>query len=161
MKEWTKTDDQNFSLVENGTVICQLNSAFNNRHAVAQVAGKNYDIECGGVFSMNIKISDSQNKDTVLKLAPVNWYSSTYSLWFNNRQYSMQVRNTPTVEYVIQAEDTDYLSYALRPKRNESPIDISEKNNEVPAIFHVALWYMFAPIVLENLEDAMWWSMRL
>lgn len=65
----------------------------------------------------------------------------------------MQLRNRNLAEYAVMRDGQDILTYGLFLAKRKTEVRISDSGIESDYFFDALLWYLFAPIAVENMSD--------
>jgi hypothetical protein len=76
-------------------------------------------------------------------------------------QYKLSVRNNPLAEYVITEGNKEILAYGLQPDKGKVQVKITGTAGQADFIFDFLLWFLFAPIAIENIGDNPTFSLLL
>jgi hypothetical protein len=161
-KKWNKISPGKYALVQNGSVLGEIDRAKTTELYNVLLGQQKYKISSSGLLSQKVEIRDI-NGTLVLKMEPEKWYSSYYSLMFNETKYKLIIRNNPLSEFVVVYENTELVAYGLDmlKESNKLAVRVIEKDSHQPLLFHALLWYLFEPLSYENSGDDLWWTWGL
>jgi len=88
------------------------------------------------------------------KVYPEKWYSNTSVLEYKGTNYRLQLRNRNLAEYAVMRDGQDILAYGLFLDKRKTEGRISDAGIKSDYFFDALLWYLFAPIAVENMNDS-------
>ncbi|HVZ26356.1 MAG TPA: hypothetical protein VG842_09890 [Sediminibacterium sp.] len=147
---WVKKNDFLYDFLIKGEKTGEMELNFSNLQsaAVFRMNGENYEIKRSGFWRTIIEVRD--HKEILrLKMEPEKWYANSYTGLWGESAIKLFARNNPLAEYVISNTHQDILSYGLDTEKNKLFIRITA-GEDVPALFHALLWYLFVPVANEN-----------
>ena len=161
-KHWKKYQETAFTFFadnsETGTISFTFDAA--NKAATFNIRQKNYFIKQKGFWTSNISVTDT-NEVEVLKMYAEKWYANNWVIEYRGIKYKLFVRNNPLAEYVITEGNKEILAYGLQPGNGKVQVKITGAGDQVDFIFDFLLWFLFAPIALENIGDNPTFSLLL
>jgi hypothetical protein len=95
----------------------------------------------------------AENGDVVLTAYPPKWYANRWVLEFEGNSYTLEVRNNPLAEWAILKENATVLAYGLSTENGKAITKITASNTHVSPLFDFLLWYLFLPIISDNMND--------
>lgn len=154
VKKWEAQGSNTFNLIENDQLIgsMEVDIHRSTRKAVVRLKGKEWVFRRTGFWKNNLEVTDS-NGNTIAKVYPEKWYKSTSLLEYDNKKYTIRVRNNPLAEWVLQENNTDLLAYGLTAQKGKTSIRITTAEKQPDYLFDSILWYLFYPVAAEQVSD--------
>lgn len=161
-KIWKKNQDNSFTFFNDDEQIGSIDFTFDNMNKAASfsIGSKHYSIHRKGFWSSVLLIRES-NENEVAKLYAEKWFANNWVLEYESKRYQISVRNNPLAEYVITSDEKEILAYGLQANGGNIEVRIKGSNGENEFIFDFLLWYLFAPIAVENMGDNLMFSLLL
>ena len=92
---------------------------------------------------------------------PEKWYVNNWVVEYRGKNYKLSVRNNPLAEYMITEGEKLILAYGLQAQDGKVQVKITGVHSPDNYLFDFLLWYLFAPVAIENIGDHMSFSLLL
>ncbi len=147
---WVNQDDftYEFTLQGRKTGTMKVNSASLQVTADCLIDESRFKIKRTGFWKTAIDISDEAG-NSIVKVSPEKWYSSSYRVDYGNKKLKLIIRNNPLSEYVLIDNEKEILAYGLSTENKKPGVKISGTSS-ADTILHYLLWYLFVPVANEN-----------
>ena len=149
-KQWLRNSHDNYTLWVDGKKIGNMVIKFSqiSHRAACMIDGKDFEIKRVGHWKSNFGMYYS-NTQGIFTAITDKWYTNTFNIAFNHREYKLIIRNNPLMEYVITENNQEILKYGLETENGKLKLMIStsDKSNH---FFDFLLWFLFLPTVVEN-----------
>ncbi len=153
-KKWEKTQEGTYSFfIDNQEVgKIEIDAASLDRKAICSVGGNRFLIKRTGFWKRTIEIGNDAG-ETIATLYHEKWYASSWILEYNGKKYTVLLRNNPLAEYVIRDNCVDIAAYGLASDHGRLDVRITTSSKTTDVMFDFLLWYLFLPIVTENMNE--------
>jgi hypothetical protein len=154
-KKWSKVAEGSYSFQVDGAEVGKMDIAWGSltQKAQADMDGKIFRFKRNGFWKTILEITD-KNDLHMAKVYPEKWYSNTSVLEYKGASYRLQLRNRNLAEYAVMRDGQDILTYGLFLAKRKTEVRISDSGIEFDYFFDALLWYLFAPIAVENMGDS-------
>ncbi len=153
-KSWKKAGEGIYSFSvdskEIGKMVIYYDSL--DRKAKCHIENNDFVIKRTGFWKSTIEISNETGQ-TIAKIYPEKWYASSWTFDYNDKKYKLTVRNNPLAEYAIFDNSNEIAAYGLITENGLVNVRITTLNQSSDFVFDFLLWYLFVPIVTENMGD--------
>lgn len=159
---WKKTVDNSFAFYADGKEIGTIDFYFGQSTKAAEfrIGSETFTISRKGFWNSTLLIKDAAGL-TVLQVTAEKWYAHQWVLQYADKTYALKVRNHPLAEYVIIDGDTEILAYGLKVIDGNVQVAITCAASNPPYLFDALLWFLFAPLAIENLGDEISFTLLL
>jgi hypothetical protein len=159
---WKKTVDNSFDFYADDKKIGTMDFYFGQSTQTAEfrIGSESFTISRKGFWNSALLIKDATGS-TVLKVAAEKWYAHQWVLLHANKTYALKVRNHPLAEYVITDGDTEILACGLKVIDGNVQVAITCAASNSPYLFDALLWFLFAPVAIENMGDEISFALLL
>lgn len=152
-KNWQKVSENVYAFSENGAEIGTLERLYSGKvKAVFTIGSQKFTLEKTGFWGSTMNIV-AENGQVVLTAYPPKWYANTWTLEFEGKQYALVVRNNPLAEWAIMEENATVLAYGVSTENGKAITKITAQDTNSSPLFDFLLWYLFSPIITENVGD--------
>lgn len=153
MKQWKKTQEGVYAFLVNEQQIGTMDITQSTMERIAFVTLQDltFTLKRTGFWKSSISITD-QNETAIAAIYPTKWYANSYTLEYNNKKYTVSVRNNPLAEWVISEGEHRLLAYGLETVDGKIAVKITSPE-ATDHFFDALLWYLFLPIATENSGD--------
>ena len=153
-KHWKKYQDTAFIFFtdNNETGKMSINFGAVKKAATFNIGQNHYSIKQKSLWNSNLSITDT-NEAEILKMYAEKWYANNWVIEYGGKRYKLSVRNNPLAEYVITEGNKEILAYGLQTDNGKVQVKITGTTGQSDFIFDFLLWYLFAPVALENMGD--------
>lgn len=158
-KKWIKTGEGKYSFNIDGQLTGEMQFHYSSGgDASISIGSSGYHIKRTGFWKNTMVVEDAMAQ-TLVKVYPEKWYSSAWVLEYGPVTYKLVVRNNPLAEWAIQQDGQDILAYGLDPAKQRIGIKISSAEPANDLLLDFILWFLFAPVAMENCGDEYMTSM--
>ncbi len=137
-------------LNQGGTLEFKINPGANKQEF--SLNGETFQIKRTG-FLLNKTIIRNSKDETVLEVVGKKWWSSSYFITHNSKQFVLKLENKPLATYAIYENEKLILSLGLITENHKPKSLFEGELANTPSLFHALLWYLLWPTIAEN--DAM------
>jgi hypothetical protein len=157
-KRWFGVNDHSFRFIVDAHEIGELTFIFDDpkKPASFRIGVRNYEIRRSGFWNSELFITS--NKSEILRVTSKKWYANDWRISYANQSYDLAVRNNPLVEWVIIDRTTEVLSYGLDATSKHLQVKIDENHDEADPVMHFLLWFLFAPVAIEEMGQHLLFS---
>lgn len=155
-KSWTKNKKGSYIFTVNGVEKGIMKVSSNTLEASAELDGKKYKLKRLSYWKLNLVVTDETGKE-VIKINQEKWFSSKWELTYNFKKYKLMLRNKLYSSYVILDGEHEILNYGMASKKCTPALKITGTTEEKDFILDFLVWYLYAPIYLEDSGDDLSW----
>ena len=155
IKNWKKTNEGIYAFFADSAEIGKMELLNNSSEskAVCFIKNNQFTIKRTGFWKSTIEISNKAGQ-TIIKVQPEKWYATYWTIDYNNKKYKLTVRNNPLSEWAILDNSKEIAAYGLFMDNDRLAVKITNSNESSDFLFDFLLWYLFAPIATENMDDS-------
>lgn len=154
-KQWTPSGENTHTLSIDGTPCATVERLHTKDiQAIVTIGDTRYTIAQPGFWKRHIEITDHTGM-LIARAEYEKWYAHAMTLRYQNTTYKLVIRNNPLAEWaLLGADSTTLLAYALQTKSGKPSLSITTLLPENDLLLDCLLWYLFAPIAMENDTDS-------
>ena len=82
-------------------------------------------------------------------------------LEYGGKDYQLSVRHNPLAEYVIKENENELIAYGLDTAGGNVQVKITDLQHQSDYMFDFLLWFLFAPVAVENMGDNLAFTLLL
>lgn len=162
IKQWKKNHGNSFTFFVEDEEIGSIDFEFANINKVAlfKLDSSLFSIKRKGFWNSTLLIADS-NEQEVAKLYAAKWFANNWVLEYGGKNYQLSVRNNPLAEYVIKENENELIAYGLDTAGGNVQVKITDLQHQSDYMFDFLLWFLFAPVAVENMGDNLAFTLLL
>lgn len=153
-KNWQRNPDQSFTFLVDNKEAGRMNLIRNDpaQAATFTIGEDQFTLTKRGFWKRTLHLINSQGIE-LATVQPEKWYANHWILAYGGNTYRLSVRNNPLAEYVLADGETEILAYGLHTQNGSIQVRITTSATAADPLFDFLLWYLFAPIAMENMGD--------
>jgi len=153
-KKWTRIGEGLFQLFVSDEEVgsMQISTDSTAFKADCQFGDQHFTIQRTGFWKSNIEIIDQSNS-LIGKVYKEKWYANSSIFEYANKKYKIVLQNNPLAELLISDDSGAIFSYGIKLDDDQLKVVIAVFNEDSDLLLDFLMWYLFAPIVLENSGD--------
>lgn len=149
-----KKQDNTFTFFSEENAVGDLTFHYNtgNKTGSFSIGESNYTISRKSLWSSTLLIA-GKDEAIIATVYAEKWYAHHWVLEYGSKNYKLAVRNNPLAEYVITDGEKEILAYGLHSANGKIQVKISGTGSTDNVIFDFLLWFLFAPVAIENMSN--------
>lgn len=153
-RHWEKKQDNTFTFFSEGIAVGDLTFHYNtgNKTGSFSIGEDTFIISRKSMWSSTLLIT-GKDEAIIATVYAEKWYAHHWVLEYGGKKYKLAIRNNPLAEYVITEGEKEILAYGLHSSDGKIQVKISGTGNTDHFIFDFLLWFLFAPVAVENMSN--------
>ncbi len=154
-KQWTPSNENTYTLIIDGNICATVERLqTNDLKANVTIGESHYTIAQPGFWKRHTEIADHTGR-IIARAEYEKWYANAMTLRYADHTYKLVIRNNPLAEWaLLDTDNTTLLAYTLDTNCGKPSFSITTLLPENDLLLDCLLWYLFAPIALENDTDS-------
>ena len=154
-KQWTPSNENTHTLSIDGKICATVERLHtNDLKANVTIGESHYTITQPGFWKRHIEIADHTGM-LIARAEYEKWFANAMTLHYQGATYKLVIRNNPLAEWaLLDTDNTTLLAYTLDTNCGKLSFSITTALPENDLLLDCLVWYLFAPIALENDIDS-------